>query len=610
MISGSGNYGHRHSRGRDGQGGRHASTGREPETWSGREPDTWSGHEQDTWSGREPDTWSGYEQDTWSEPAPNARSGPEPNFWSERAPGTWTEVPPRRRPLRARVVVPVAIPMALALALGMVLALSGKPSVARLDQSALGVNAGHNGNSNANAGHNGNTGQSQVANAANPAQRCQLIVPLNALTAQGLATPWELTGPDGASPASSGCEQSNPGLRAFVEATILDPATGALYVYEPLVVTLGSTPAVTPAVPKLPKDAVVDITVGFNGHGLQLAGAGPDTLANQHCVDGLDGSLFGQVAYCNGEAFFEAADQAIGNGRLKVPASGDSPVTGQACPTARSFALAGLDLGEGVTSEYLLTATGATAQDNAASRAALPGTSAIADVGEGRVLDDAVLPALGCARFTAPDLSAGGTPGTSETLEQLSAAQNQRTPIALVPENDPVTMINGESSFAKQTLFREGVGQSFDTPQADTPADFCANMLNIGTAFLAANSTRFFATASPVPAVGDNLLTYLASRLSASYKNLHCASFGLANTVRLVTNGGVATGAILTVTTQQPGSGQPGSGQPANGQPANGQPGSKQSAGAGTSPAQPQPQPTTSEPGTGPINPGGNIQTS
>jgi hypothetical protein len=600
MISGSGNYRHRHSRGRDGQGGRHASTGRDPDTWSEYEPDTWAGHEADAGPEYEPNTWPepaphariAPTPTPWSErgpdprlgPTPNSRPEPAPNFWSEREPNTWTEVPPRRRPLRARVVVPVAIPMALALALGMVLALSGKPSVARLDQSALGVTAGQNGQ-NGNAG--GNVNASQVTSTANPAQRCQLVVPLNALTAQGLATPWELTGPDGESPANSGCEQSNPDLRAFVQATILDPATGALYVYEPLVVTLGSTPAVTPAVPKLPADAVVDITVGFTGHGVQLAGAGPATLTNQKCVDGTDGSLFGQVAYCNGEVFFEAADQAIADGKLKVPASGDSPVTGQACPTARSFALAGQDLGEGVTSEYLLTATGATAQNSAADRAALPGTTAIADVGEARVLDDAVLPALGCAGFTAPDLSAGGTPGTSQTLEELSAAQNQRTPIALVPENDPVTMINGESSFVKQTLFREGIGQSFDTPQEDTPANFCANMLNIGTAFLAANSTRFFATASPVPAVGNNLFTYLASRLSASYKNLHCASYGLANTVRLVSRNGVATGAILTVTTQQPGTGQPGS--------------------TGTSPGQAQPQPTTSEPGTGPTNPGGNV---
>ena len=38
-------------------------------------------------------------------------------------------------------------------------------------------------------------------------------------------------------------------LGAFVQATILDPATGALQVYEPLVITQGTTPAAAPAAP-------------------------------------------------------------------------------------------------------------------------------------------------------------------------------------------------------------------------------------------------------------------------------------------------------------------------------------------------------------------------
>jgi hypothetical protein len=56
-----------------------------------------------------------------------------------------------------------------------------------------------------------------------------------------------------------------------------------------------------------------------------------------------------------------------------------------------------------------------------------------------------------------------------------------------------------------------------------------------------------------VPSVGDNLLTYLSSRLSASYTGLDCASYGLKDTVRLITNSnGVATGVVLTVDTQKP----------------------------------------------------------
>jgi hypothetical protein len=449
----------------------------------------------------------------------------------------------------------MALPMALGLALGMVLALSGKPGVTRLEPSALGVKATSAANNAATA-----NAADQTTNAAG---NCALIVPPNPLTAAGLATPWELTGPDGQSPASSGCEQSNPKLQAFVQATILDPATGALYVYEPLVITLGSNPAVAPTIPQLPSDAVVDIMVGFNGNDIELA----DAPASARCFDGDGGSLFGPVAYCGSVPFYAAADQAIADGKLRIPARGDSPLTGQPCPSTRGFALADQDPSEGVTTQYLLNANGQTAQDSAANRATLPGTNQIADGGTNRLLDNFVLPALDCAPFTAPDLSAGGVPGTSQTLNELSAAANQREPIALVPESDPMTMINGAFSIWKTDLYRLGVGQPLVTiglvapfkqdrdggQQADTPANYCANMLNIATSFLAQNADRFFAITSPDPAAADNLLTFLASRLSASYTDLGCASYGLKDTVSLfASNTGIATGVSLTVLSQKP----------------------------------------------------------
>ena len=62
-------------------------------------------------------------------------------------------------------------------------------------------------------------------------------------------------------------------LGAFVQATILNPATGQLSVYEPLVITKGTRPAVTPVVPKLPAGAVVTIDFGFNGTNLTQVGA-------------------------------------------------------------------------------------------------------------------------------------------------------------------------------------------------------------------------------------------------------------------------------------------------------------------------------------------------
>jgi len=466
--------------------------------------------------------------------------------------------------MNPRLIVPLAIPMALGLALGMVLALSGGPAATRLSQSALGASA------DPSATPSPDATQSSAAAAAAANTDCSLIVPQNALTAAGLATPWQLTGPAGQDPAASGCQQSNPNLSAFVQATILNPRTGKLSVYEPLVITQGTTPAAVPVTPKLPRGAVVDIMVGFNGNNLQLTGAQPGTLAQAHCVTGLGDSLFGQVSYCNSAAFFRTVQFDEGLRLLRIPANGSSPVTGQACPTTRSFQVVDQDPSDNVTTQYLLTADGATAQDNAANRAALQGATPIANGSDNALLDNFLLPALQCTPFTAPDLSAGGALGTSQTLDELSAARNQRAPIALVPENDPMAMVNGQISAQKTNMYRAGVGQpsvrggasvrtlfgssGSGRQQADTPANYCANMLNIQTAFISANADRFAGVASPVPGTGNNLFTFLAARLSASFANLNCANFGLKDTVNVTTDAnGVATAATFSLAKQSPG---------------------------------------------------------
>ena len=145
---------------------------------------------------------------------------------------------------------------------------------------------------------------------------CDIVVPANPLTAQGLATPYQLTGPNGMTPAASGCTMANfANLGAFVQATILDPATGALSVYEPLVITQGTQPAAAPVVPTLPAGAVVTIDFGFNGTNLTQVGATRTALGQGRCVNGLNGSIFGQVSFCNGTQFFQAARQAEAAGQ-------------------------------------------------------------------------------------------------------------------------------------------------------------------------------------------------------------------------------------------------------------------------------------------------------
>ena len=214
--------------------------------------------------------------------------------------------------------------MALGLTLGVMLAFSGGPQHTAIQQAA--------GTSSAmpSASPSASVSPSPTVTATAPAPAtaaanvsCSIIVPANPLTAEGLATPYQLTGTDGASPEQSGCTMANfANLGAFVQATILNPATGQLSVYEPLVITQGTQPAAAPVVPRLPRHAVVTIDFGFNGTNLTQVGATPDALREGHCVNGLHGSIFGQVSFCNGTRFFETAYWDEWIGRLKVPALG------------------------------------------------------------------------------------------------------------------------------------------------------------------------------------------------------------------------------------------------------------------------------------------------
>src|ERR1700678_943015 len=207
----------------------------------------------------------------------------------------------------ARIAIPLAIPMALGLTLGIVLALSGG-TTAKIYQSPLGATASPSGSASASASPSATSIVTAPASTTNV--NCDIIVPANPLSATGLATAYQLTGTDGQTPAASGCEMTNAvNLGAFVQATILNPRTGALSVYDPLVITEGTTPAVNPAVPQLPANAVVTVDFGFNGTDLFQVGATPDALQQGNCLNGQYGSIFGQVSFCNGTRFFSVADR-------------------------------------------------------------------------------------------------------------------------------------------------------------------------------------------------------------------------------------------------------------------------------------------------------------
>jgi hypothetical protein len=490
------------------------------------------------------------------------------------------------------MAVTIAIPVVLGLVIGVVVAVSGRSTVTALGDAALGASASASASASPSAAPSvtpsaAPSGSSTGTTTAAANVNCDIIVPANPLTARGLATPYQLTGTDGQTPAQSGCEMTNAvNLGAFVQATILNPNTGKLSVYNPLVITKGTTPAVAPVVPILPRGAVVTIDFGFNGTDLFQVGATANALRNGNCVDGTSGSIFGQVSFCNGINFFNAAFRAERQGRLVVPSEGTSSKivasagtlgSGQNCPETRNFDMVDQDPSDNVTTFYLLDpATGETAQDTTSNTASIPDSTLLANGSDNTLLDAFMDPLLGCTPFQAPDLANNSAPTSSQALDELLSAAHQPTIAALVPENDEMVLnSNGQFDAAKTNLYREEIGQapvSAKNNKTSSPAMFCQNMVDIQAPFLAANQALLSTGSSPVPSVGDNLFTFMANRLGMSFDNLSCDTFGLKNPVTVTLDGsGAATAATLNTAKQtatntgatpaMPGSGAPGAPQ-------------------------------------------------
>ena len=381
----------------------------------------------------------------------------------------------------------------------------------------------------------------QTAAEAATSMNCTLTVPNRPLTAQGLATPYQL---------GDGCtmqDAANEG--AFVEATILAP-DGSVQIYDPLVETAGTTPAVAPVPPTIARGSQVIVDIGSNGNNLVLEGQG---ARQGHCVDALGQSVIGQVSACNAVNFYRAANAMIADGVLKVPAIGTSD-DGQPCETVRNFALIDQDQSDNVISTYLLNANGQTAQDTAANAASMAGATPVGNGSDDRLLANFVDPANGCTAFSATNSTdANGTSG-SQALNELSARVNQTGTIAVVPVNDEMTLVSNAYSIAKTNVYRSLVDQPLlagNVNPTQVAADYCQNMVNIAPAHNQLDSARDANFASPVPGTGDNLATFMAARLSASFGVLGCTNFGLTDPATVTVDGnGVATAATYNLAQQ------------------------------------------------------------
>jgi hypothetical protein len=273
----------------------------------------------------------------------------------------------------------------------------------------------------------------------------------------------------------------------------------------------------------------VGLWFGFNGTNLTLRSAnGTNSLQQGACVNGLNNSVFGQFADCNAAAFFTAANKAVAAKTLSVPALGTAR-DGLSCPTVRDFSVVDMDQSDNVTTHYLANNRGQIAQPNSAGRVALQAQQVtdLFNASDNRLIDAFIDPALGCVPWMKPDQSNDNQPASSLPLNELQAAVNQKAPIALVPLNDPMAMVDATQSTAKTNLYRAGVGEgAIGAAGADNGngQTYCNNLFKTaaGIQRVFNDQALFMNAPSPDPAAANNLFTFLAQRANQSFTNLGC----------------------------------------------------------------------------------------
>jgi len=358
-----------------------------------------------------------------------------------------------------------------------------------------------------------------ILSAQNP--NCTIIIPDAPLTAAGLATPYQLT----ATTAADGeCHEGDATSSAFVQAAILDPATGQISIYNPLVIDQNSAPAMPPVLPTLPDNAIVALWFGFDGNNLVQQGASAGVLEANGCVNGLPNNVFGQFSYCNAPAFFKAVNRAIRRGKLRVPRLGMAS-DGRHCPSVRDFFIVDQDQSDNLPMTYLISAGGQLAQNTAANMLALPGATVLGNPSDNGLVDRFLDPDLGCTPWKVADLADPGQRVPGLALNELQARVHQRSPVALIPAGDPMAVdADGSVDLAKVNAYRRGVGQPevhYDW-QSDT-ARYCRHMLRIAPARLLLDQALLLSKPSPLTDVANSMFTFLAQRFAASYDILGCA---------------------------------------------------------------------------------------
>ena len=346
------------------------------------------------------------------------------------------------------------------------------------------------------------------------AQDCLLQVPTNPLST-GLFQPWYVST---SMNSISNCSQLIEGSEVFAEATILDISTGKIFIYSPLVIDAGTTPAVYPTNLTLPVNNIVTIHFGTNANSLTLISE--FNMQEGLCVNGIINSIFGQFAYCNAINFFNIISNLINNGIVNIPSIKTSTLC-DLCPTTRSFSIVDQDQSDNVITTYLVTTDLKIAQDNTFNRNNLKILKIISNGSDNKLLSVFVNPAIGCNSFSAPDFENNDINRDSLVLNELQASLNTND-IALIPSGDPMCLLNGEPNLEKLNAYRHGVFQPVvNQIDPDDNKKYCNSMLRIAIPFLVLHRNELKNSKAPGKDT-TNLLNFLINRFINSWGILNC----------------------------------------------------------------------------------------
>jgi hypothetical protein len=189
---------------------------------------------------------------------------------------------------------------------------------------------------------------------------------------------------------------------------------------------------------------------------------------------------------------------------------------------------------------------GTFAQDTAANHAGLFNPTTIGNPSDNRLVDKLLDPALGCTPWTVPDLANPGAMVPGLPLNELQAKMFQAAPVAQVPLNDPMTLVNDNQSLGKTNAYRAGVDQDVATNATASGLTYCQSFRQIHATKLKLDKALLAARPSPFPNIANSLFTFMANRENASYILLGCqALLNLPDRITSITD---ANGVVIDAT--------------------------------------------------------------